>query len=57
MGRLVLKHLNIEVIFKYEESKYLAEKEAFEYTKDYEFVSINPSSVQGPEEFLEQQSC
>ena len=33
---------------KYEESKYLAEKEAFEYTKDYEFVSINPSSVQGP---------
>ena len=33
---------------KYEESKYLAEKEAFEFTKDYEFVSINPSSVQGP---------
>ena len=33
---------------KYEESKYLAEKEAFEYKKDFEFVSINPSSVQGP---------
>jgi len=33
---------------KYEESKYLAEKEAFQYTKDFEFVSINPSSVQGP---------
>jgi dihydroflavonol-4-reductase len=33
---------------KYEESKYLAEKEAFKYTKDFEFVSINPSSVQGP---------
>jgi len=32
----------------YEESKYLAEKEAFQYTKDFEFVSINPSSVQGP---------
>jgi len=33
---------------KYEESKYLAEKEAFRHTKDFEFVSINPSSVQGP---------
>ena len=33
---------------KYEESKYLAEKEAFKYIKDFEFVSINPSSVQGP---------
>ena len=33
---------------KYEESKYFAEKEAFEYKKDFEFVSINPSSVQGP---------
>ena len=33
----------------YEESKYLAEKEAFAYDKDFEFVSVNPSSVQGPE--------
>ena len=33
---------------KYEESKYLAEKEAFAYDKDFEFVSVNPSSVQGP---------
>ena len=33
---------------KYEESKYLAEKEAFDYGKDFEFVSVNPSSVQGP---------
>ena len=33
---------------KYEESKYLAEKEAFDYDKDFEFVSVNPSSVQGP---------
>ena len=33
---------------KYEESKYLAEKEAFQYKKEFEFVSINPSSVQGP---------
>ena len=33
---------------KYEESKYLAEKEAFQYTKDFDFVCINPSSVQGP---------
>ena len=32
----------------YEESKYLAEKEAFAYDKDFEFVSVNPSSVQGP---------
>ena len=32
----------------YEESKYLAEKEAFAYDKDFEFVSANPSSVQGP---------
>ena len=33
---------------KYEESKYLAEKEAFDYNKDFEFISVNPSSVQGP---------
>ena len=33
---------------KYEESKYLAEKEAFAFDKDFEFVSVNPSSVQGP---------
>ena len=33
---------------KYEESKFLAEKEAFDYDKDFEFVSVNPSSVQGP---------
>ena len=33
---------------KYEESKYLAEKEAFDYDKDFEFISVNPSSVQGP---------
>ncbi len=33
---------------KYEESKYLAEQEAFDYDKDFEFVSVNPSSVQGP---------
>ena len=33
---------------KYEESKFLAEKEAFNYEKNFEFVSINPSSVQGP---------
>ena len=26
----------------------MAEKEAFRHTKDFEFVSINPSSVQGP---------
>ena len=32
---------------KYEESKYIAEKEAFDYDKDYEFISVNPSSVQG----------
>ena len=32
----------------YEESKYLAEKVAFAYDKDFEFVSVNPSSVQGP---------
>ena len=33
---------------KYEESKFLAEKKAFDYDKDFEFVSVNPSSVQGP---------
>ena len=33
---------------KYEESKFLAEKEAFNFKKNFEFVSINPSSVQGP---------
>ena len=33
---------------KYEESKFLAEKEAFDYDKDFDFVSVNPSSVQGP---------
>ena len=33
---------------KYEESKFFAEKEAFDYDKDFEFVSVNPSSVQGP---------
>ncbi len=33
---------------KYEESKYLAEELAFRHPKDFEFVSINPSSVQGP---------
>ena len=27
---------------------FLAEKEAFDYDKDFEFVSVNPSSVQGP---------
>ena len=32
----------------YEESKYLAEEVAFAYNKEFEFVSINPSSVQGP---------
>ena len=32
----------------YEESKYLAEKVAFAFNKEFEFVSINPSSVQGP---------
>ena len=32
----------------YEESKYLAEEVAFAYNKKFEFVSINPSSVQGP---------
>ena len=26
----------------------LAEQEAFDYDKDFEFVSVNPSSVQGP---------
>ena len=33
---------------KYEESKFLAEKEAFNFEKNFEFVSVNPSSVQGP---------
>ena len=32
----------------YEESKYLAEEAAFAFNKEFEFVSINPSSVQGP---------
>ena len=32
----------------YEESKYLAEEKAFSFNKEFEFVSINPSSVQGP---------
>ena len=32
----------------YEESKYLAEEVAFAFNKEFEFVSINPSSVQGP---------
>jgi len=33
---------------KYEESKYLAEENAFNMKKNFKFVSINPSSVQGP---------
>jgi len=33
---------------EYEESKYLAEQVAFAFSKEFEFVSINPSSVQGP---------
>ncbi len=33
---------------EYEESKYLAEQVAFAFGKEFEFVSINPSSVQGP---------
>ena len=32
----------------YEKSKYEAEIEAFKFKKDFEFVSVNPSSVQGP---------
>src|SRR6056300_767457 len=32
----------------YEKSKYEAEVEAFKFKKDFEFVSVNPSSVQGP---------
>ena len=32
----------------YEESKYLAEEKASSFNKEFEFVSINPSSVQGP---------
>ena len=36
------------ILSKYEESKFLAEKEAFNYEKNFEFVSVNPSSVQGP---------
>ena len=32
----------------YEESKFLAEQVAFAFNKNFEFVSINPSSVQGP---------
>ena len=41
---------------KYEESKYLAEKEAFEYKKDFEFVSINPPPYRVQVEFQEQQN-
>ena len=33
---------------KYEESKYVAEEKAFSLNKNFKFVSINPSSVQGP---------
>lgn len=33
---------------KYEESKFLAEEEAFRFKKEFDFVSVNPSSVQGP---------
>ena len=33
---------------KYEESKFLAEKAAFKFEKNFDFVSVNPSSVQGP---------
>ena len=33
---------------KYEESKYYAEQKAFSINKNFKFVSINPSSVQGP---------
>ncbi len=33
---------------KYEESKYYAEEKAFSIKKNFKFVSINPSSVQGP---------
>ena len=33
---------------KYEESKFLAEEEAFQLKKEFDFVSVNPSSVQGP---------
>src|SRR6056300_260068 len=33
---------------KYEESKFLAEEEAFKFRKEFDFVSVNPSSVQGP---------
>ena len=33
---------------QYEESKFIAEEEAFKLKKNYEFVSVNPSSVQGP---------
>jgi len=32
----------------YEKSKFEAEVEAFKYSKNFEFVSVNPSSVQGP---------
>ena len=32
----------------YEQSKYEAEVEAFKFDKEFEFVSVNPSSVQGP---------
>ena len=35
---------------KYEESKYLAEKEAFQYTKDFDFVSVKPFLSAGPRE-------
>lgn len=33
---------------KYEESKFYAEEKAFSINKNFKFVSINPSSVQGP---------
>jgi len=47
VGNELSKHRGY-FLSKYEESKYLAEKEAFDYEKDFEFVSVNPSSVQGP---------
>ena len=33
---------------KYEESKYFAEEKAFSINKNFKFITINPSSVQGP---------
>ena len=47
LGNELSKHRGY-FLSKYEESKYLAEKEAFDYDKGFEFVSVNPSSVQGP---------